>query len=288
MNTPLDRRLNAYRSDLADVRLKDRVEAERFVSGEPARITAPVADCKSAPERAAGTDTQFLMGERVSIFERVAGWCWVQAETDGYVGYVEETQCSTEALWPTHRIVVPRTFRYPDAELKAPPLAALSAGSRVAVTGEAETRGTRYFRLEGGGAVIAGHCLPIAERLDDDFVTIAAGYLGTPYLWGGRSGFGLDCSGFVQLCLSLAGISAPRDTDMQASGLGEALDASAGRPALRRGDLVFWTGHVGFMEDAETLLHASGYSMTVTREPLDAAVSRIAPLHGSPTAYRRI
>lgn len=288
MNAPLDRRLNAYRPDLADIRLEGQVGAARFVEGERARIVVPVADVKAAPERGAGTDTQLLWGEGVRVFERAAGWCWVQAEADGYVGYVEETQVKAGAADPTHRIVVPRTFLYPDADLRHPPIGALSIGSLVSVDGEAETRGTRYFRLFDGSAVVAGHCLPLAQPIDADHVAIAARFLETPYLWGGKSGFGIDCSGLVQLSLALAGIDCPRDSDMQAAGLGAALDASAGPPDLRRGDFVFWKGHVGVMEDAGTLLHASGHSMTVTREPFAEAVARIAALYGPPTGYRRL
>ena len=282
MTKTLDRRLHAFRPDLADETLRGSIEAEAFVRGEPARIAVPVAALRPAPDPARGIDTELLLGETVRIFDRANGWAWVQADEDGYVGYLPETHIG-ELEEPTHRIAAPRTFLYPEPELRKPPVAALSMGSRITVTGEAETRGTRYFVLADGSAVIAGHCLPIGETLGDDYVAVAGRFIETPYLWGGRSGFGLDCSALVQISLMMVGRPAPRDSDMQAS-FGTAIT----REELRRGDLVFWKGHVGIMEDAETLLHANGHTMSVARENFEAAVRRIGWLYDLPNGYRRI
>ncbi|TPW32677.1 C40 family peptidase [Pararhizobium mangrovi] len=287
MSDALDQRLHAYRKDLADVRLKDTAEAATYVEAKPCHVVASVADLKRAPRREAGTDTQLLLGEAVEIFEHAAGWCWVQAKRDGYVGYVEEGTLRSGTFAPTHRIVAQRTFVYPDADLRLPPTDTVSAGSLIAIDGEAETRGTRYFRLAGGGAVVADHCRPVHEPAAADYVSIATRFLHTPYLWGGRSGFGIDCSGLVQLSLQLAGHEALRDTDMQEGSLGHAFDPAA-EGGLRRGDLIFWKGHVGIMEDGESLLHANGHAMAVAREPLDAARARIAATYGPPTCFRRI
>ncbi|MDO1580661.1 NlpC/P60 family protein [Rhizobium oryzicola] len=281
MTQPLDRRLHAFRPDLADERLRGQVEASIFSTGEPAVVSAPVADLRPAPDLARGIDTQLLFGENVRVFERRDGWAWVQSDEDGYVGYLPETSLG-QPFEATHRIAVPRTFVYPEAELRKVPLQALSMGSRVRVTGEAETRGTRYFLLESGGAVIAAHCVPIEEAASDDYVAVATRFLETPYLWGGRSGFGIDCSGLVQLSMMMTGRKILRDSDMQAS-----FGQEIAREELRRGDLVFWKGHVGLMEDAETLLHANGHTMTVARENLDAAIERIGWLYQYPTGYRR-
>lgn len=282
MTKTLDRRLHAFRPDLADETLKGSVEATSFVRGEPARINVPVAQLRPVPDLARGIDTELLFGETVRIFDRADGFAWIQADQDGYVGYLPETVLGALEE-PTHRIAVPRTFLYPEAELRKPPLGALSLGSRVTVVGEAETRGTQYFLLSTGGAVIAKHCLSIAETLGDDFVAVAEKFIEAPYLWGGRSGFGLDCSALVQLSLMMTGKSAPRDSDMQAS-----YGSPIAREELRRGDLVFWKGHVGIMEDAETLLHANGHTMSVARENFEAAVKRIGWLYEQPTGYRRI
>lgn len=281
MSQPLDRRLHAFRADLADKRLEGRVEAQRFTEGTPAMVSVPVAALRPAADLLRGIDTELLFGEPVRVFDRRDGWAWVQADEDGYVGYLPDDHLA-EVIPPTHWISVPRTFVYPQAELRQVPLRALSMGSRVTVTGEAETRGTRYLLLATGGAIIARHCLPIGEGPTSDYVAIAAEFLATPYLWGGRSGFGIDCSGLVQLAMMMAGVKAPRDSDMQA-GFGTPVD----RAELQRGDLVVWKGHVGIMEDDETLLHANGHTMTVARENLDAAIARIGWLYQQPTGFRR-
>ena len=131
--------------------------------------------------------------------------------------------------------------------------------------------------------LIAAHCQPIGKPIDTDYVAVASRFLETPYLWGGRSGFGIDCSGLVQLAMMMTGRAAPRDSDMQASRLGTPIE----RDALQRGDLVFWKGHVGIMEDDKTLLHANGHTMTVARENLEDAIKRIGWLYDAPTGFRR-
>lgn len=279
----LDRRLNAFRADLADIALAGQVSATRFTAGEPARVAAPVVGLRPRPDMAAGIDTELLLGEDVLVFDRAGGWAWVKATADGYVGYLPEHCVDAAAPQPTHHVVVPRTFLYSIPDLRAPGATALSMGSRLAIVGEAETRGTRYFLTADGKAVIAAHCLPLGSWWSDDYVAVAARFLETPYLWGGRSGFGIDCSGLVQLALQMTGRNGPRDSDMQAAHLGEVIT----REELRRGDLVFWKGHAGIMEDAETLLHANGHTMTVARENFHAAVERIGWLYEQPTGYRR-
>lgn len=279
----LDRRLNAYRPDLADEALRDQVQAERYTAGTPARIIISVADLRPRPDLACGVDTQVLLGEEVRVFEQADGWAWIKAALDGYVGYVPETVLGDIESPSTHWVIAPRSFLYNGPDLRFPNAHAISMGSRLTVVGEAETRGTRYFLLDDGRAVIANHCASIGEPAGADYVSIAARFLETPYLWAGRSGFGIDCSGLVQLALHMAGLEAPRDSDMQAAGLGSPIP----REELRRGDLVFWKGHVGMMEDETTLLHANGHTMTVARENLNAAIERIGWLYEQPTGYRR-
>lgn len=284
--TAPDRRLNAYRPDLADRRLEGQVEARRFVQGEEAVVQAAVADLHSAPDASSGLDTQLLMGDAVRVFDRGQGWAWVQSARDSYVGYVEEGALGEPDRPPTHIVSVPRTFLYAVPDMKRPRTGALSIGSAVEVAGHAETRGTSYALLASGEAVVASHLIDASETASD-YVAVAETLALTPYLWGGASAFGLDCSGLVQLSLRLAGRTAPRDTDMQAAELGMPLAVGADLAGLRRGDLVFWKGHVGIMLDAEALIHASGHAMMVSKEPLRAAVERIAHLYGSPTGFRR-
>ncbi|MCA0046047.1 NlpC/P60 family protein [Mesorhizobium sp. B283B1A] len=284
--TARDARLHAFRSDLADARLKGEVTADRFVAGRPARITASVADLRKAPRPDAGINTQLLFGDDVLVFEDREGWAWVQAERDGYVGYVADMMLGGRDRAPTHIVSVPRTFLYPGPDLRFPIAGQLSMGSTVTVAGAAETRGTHYAVLPSGEAVISGHLRPIGERASD-YVSVAEMFLGTPYLWGGVSGFGIDCSGLVQLAMRMAGKNVLRDSDMQAASIGEPLDPGADFSKLRRGDLVFWKGHVAVMTDAETMIHANGHTMLVSREGLKDAIARIGYLYGGPTGFRR-
>jgi cell wall-associated NlpC family hydrolase len=284
--TAHDARLHAFRSDLADARLKGEVVADRFVAGQPARITASVADVRKAARPDAGVNTQFLFGDDILVFEDTEGWAWVQAERDGYVGYVADTMLGRRDHAPTHLVSVPRTFVYPGPDLRFPRTGQLSMGAAVTVTGTAETRGTHYAVLPSGEAVISGHLRPVGE-LAADYVAVAESFLGTPYLWGGASAFGIDCSGLVQLSMRMAGRNVLRDSDMQATGLGEPIDPGPDFSELRRGDLVFWKGHVAVMTDPEAMIHANGHTMLVSREGLKDAIARIGYLYGGPTGFRR-
>ena len=277
--TMFDRRLHAYRPDLAEADLEGKVEASRFVQGTPARVAIPVIGLRPAPELARGIDTELLLGEQVTVFDRADGWCWVKAASDGYVGYVTADTLSQIDPVPTHIVTAARTFLYPEPELRKPHLTTLSMGSRVHVASEAETRGNHYVVLEDGTAIFARHVQPIGALDGADYVEIAGRFLETPYLWGGRSGLGIDCSGLVQLAMLMTGRQAPRDTDMQAAGLGKAID----RSEIRRGDLVFWKGHVAMMLDDVRMIHANAFHMQVQIEPLAEAVARI----GQPVACRR-
>ncbi|MDH6265320.1 cell wall-associated NlpC family hydrolase [Rhizobium sp. SG_E_25_P2] len=278
----LDRRIFAFRPDLAEASLQGRVEAARFTEGSPAQVRVPKIALRAKPDVFCGLDTELMLGEPVTILDVAEGWAWVKSGLDDYVGYLPQAAIIDTAPLPTHWVTVPRTFLYPEPDMKRPPIDAISMGSRITVTGEAETRGTRYL-LTTEGAVIARHLAPLVATISDDYVDIASLFLETPYLWGGRTGFGLDCSGLVQLSMMMAGQQAPRDSDQQAAMPGEALE----RAALARGDLVFWKGHVGIMEDHDTLLHANGHTMSVARERLDDAIGRISPLYGEPTGFKR-
>jgi cell wall-associated NlpC family hydrolase len=281
---PPDPRLHAYRPDLADEALRGTVEAERFVAGRPARVSVPVADMHAEP--GGGLATQLLLGDAVRVFEERDGWAWVQADHDSYVGYVASPALAPAGPAPTHMVSAARTFTYPGPDLKRPRHACLSMGAAVAVTGFVENRGTRYAMLASREAVVASHLAAIGEVLAD-YVAAAEMLEGTPYLWGGASAFGIDCSGLVQLAMRMAGRRVPRDSDMQAASVGTPLDPGEGLTGLRRGDLVFWQGHVAIMTDAGAVLHANGHTMTVARENLDEAIERISHLYGRPTGFRR-
>lgn len=285
MNTR-DARLHAFRADLADERLKGEVTAERFVPGRPARVATPVADVRTGPRADAGLSTQFLCGDAIRVFDEADDWAWVQAERDGYVGYLAVADLEHPGLDATHVVAVPRTFLYPGPDLRLPRAGALSLGSTVAVTGAAETRGTAYAVLASGAAVVAAHLAPVGQRADD-YVAVAESLAATPYLWGGASAFGIDCSGLVQLAMRMTGRDVLRDSDMQAAALGAALDPGPGLAGLRRGDLVFWKGHVAIVTGDDGIVHASGHTMMVSREGLREAIGRIGHLYGQPTGFRR-
>ncbi|MGE7416826.1 C40 family peptidase [Methylobacterium tarhaniae] len=266
----LDPRLTPARPDLADERLRGQVEAARYVPGQPHRIAAPVAPLRRAPDPVAGLDSEALFGEAATVYDLRDGWAFAQLTADGYVGYLPAEALGPADPAPTHRVSSLRTFLYPAADLKRPALAALSLGARVTVAAQEGA----YARLSDGRFAWAGHLAPL-EAIEPDFAATALRFLGTPYLWGGRSSLGLDCSGLVQTALAAAGIPAPRDSDQQEAALGEAVPLCPDLAGLRRGDLVFWRGHVGMMLDESHLIHANGHHMAVAIEPLAEAERRI-------------
>ncbi|SON53644.1 Gamma-D-glutamyl-L-lysine endopeptidase [Hartmannibacter diazotrophicus] len=288
--TAFDRRLTPARGDLAAEHLRGTIKAERYVEGTRRRIAAPVVDMRPEPRNDLGIDTQLVFGEAVTVYEETAeGWAWVQNEADGYVGWISSDVLADPSPEPSHVVAVPRSFVYPVADMKHPVRMALGLGSKVMVTGTVRVRDLDYGLLAGGGAMVLKHLKPATEAPETDFVAVAGHLIGTPYLWGGRTPFGIDCSGLVQASLASCGVAAPRDSDMQAGGLGEVL-AVAGDdlPALRRGDLLFWKGHVAIAMDAERMIHASGHHMMVVTEPIGAALARIAAAGSPLTGVRRI
>ncbi|MFT4095800.1 MAG: NlpC/P60 family protein [Rhodoblastus sp.] len=279
-----DKRLTPARPDLAAAYLKGQVEATRFVEGVRMQVVAPVADLKSAPSPEASLDTQALAGETVTVFEREEGWAWVQLARDSYVGYLSELALAPDVVAPTHRVTARATFVYPAANMKAPIVETLPFGAQVAVI---DASGD-FARLARGGFVFARHLAPV-QAYESDFVAVAESMSGAPYLWGGKTPAGVDCSGLVQSSLAACGIAAPRDTDMQAKALGQPLTITDELTHLHRGDLIFWKGHVGIMRDADTLLHANGHHMLVASEALKGARERIARnSFGAITAIRRL
>lgn len=269
--TPLDRRVNAWREDLAAEELRGTVPAARYTTGTAARVVASRAPIRQRPDPTSPLDTEALFGEIVRVLDVAGGWAWVQLAKDRYVGYVPVDRLSTEIVPATHRVQALATFVYPHPDIKAPPIMTLCLGSEIAV-GRADER---FAELAGGGFVVPRHLAGIGSSARD-FVDVAERFIGTPYLWGGRSRSGLDCSGLVQLALQAAGIPCPRDSDMQQDALGETVLTPQNLEGLERGDLVFWPGHVGIMVDGVMLLHANAYHMVVAVETLAAAVDRIA------------
>lgn len=301
---PLDPRLNVIDDDVAEARLRGRISDRRFLVPDRIRVIESVAGIRSAPHGGAGINTQALFGETLLGFEQRDGWTRVRAERDSYAGWVESA-----ALGPvtgpapgpesgrsgngyaSHLVCVPRSFLYPVADMKVPPVMALSIGSAIEVTGEAETRGTRFLLTADGGAVIASHLRRVGEAARD-WVGVAEMLERTPYLWGGASAFGIDCSGLVQLSMHMAGREVLRDSDMQAATMGSPVDPGPDWSGLERGDLIFWRGHVAICTGANgpqgpMIIHANGHTMDVSIEPVRQAVERITWLYERPIGVRR-
>ena len=264
----LDHRLHAYRSDLADIALEGRVEAQLFRAGQHMQMIAPLATLHRSPASSSPQETQVLYGETVRVFERVGGWAWVQLDRDHYVGYVREEYLGAPVHAPTHTVSVPSTLLYAKPDIKTQPVRYLAMNARLSVTAVQD----QFVELATGGFVFAQHASPLAAP-KPDVVAVAEQFLNTPYLWGGKSAHGMDCSGLVQTSLHACGLNCPRDADMQEVELGSPLLIN-NIDGVKRGDLVFWEGHVGLMQDETTLLHASGHQMRVVREPLAIANDR--------------
>lgn len=276
-----DRRLTPARGDVAAAHLRGIVPAGRYVEGQARRVIATRAPVRNAPRGDAGLETEALFGEAVTLFEDGGeGWGLVQLEGDGYVGYMPmEALSPGPAAVPTHQVSALRTLVFPAADIKRPPVLDLCFGSLVAVR---EMRGR--FAMTEQGFIPAVHLAPLTVR-ESDPVALALRFLGVPYLWGGRSSLGIDCSGLVQTALQACGITAPRDSDMQEKALGQPLSPQG---PFRRGDLLFWPGHVALVEDEETILHANAFHMAVARETLTDALARIAASGTPLRSARRI
>jgi cell wall-associated NlpC family hydrolase len=265
-----DPRVTPVRPDLAAAHLVGTVRATRFAEGESREVIEPQTSLRHAPSPDAPLDTEALKGERVSVYETTEeGWAWGQLESDGYVGWLSANALVRPGSRPTHKVAALRTFVFPAPSIKAPPLEALSLGCQLAVARiEPE-----FAVLAAGGFVPAVHLAPIGAH-EPDFVAVAERFVGVPYLWGGKTSLGVDCSGLVQIALTAAGIRCPRDSDMQEAALGGGIATDPAR--WRRGDLVFWKGHVAIVRDRTHFVHANAFHMAVAVEPIAEALARIA------------
>ena len=280
--TSYDPRITPARPDLAASHLAGKVEATRFVDGYVREIADPQAPLRRSPSPDAPLDTEALKGERVTIYDsNEEGWSWGQLAADGYVGYVPSSALRDPGPPPTHRVAVPRTLVFPGPSIKLPPVEGLSFGCCLAIR---RIEGPLAV-TDGNGFVPACHLKPL-DTSEPDFVAVAETFIGVPYLWGGKTALGLDCSGLVQVALTASGVSCPRDSDMQEAALGMAV--SADPSALSRGDLVFWKGHVAIARDRSSLLHANAYHVAVAIELIADAVVRIRNAGSEITSIRRI
>ena len=270
----MDRRLTPATERVAHISLQGRVDAPAYTAGQSLRVAMPLVDLLRKPGGA--RERQLLLGEGFTVIDRYEGSAFGFAQKDGYCGWLPEAALC-EGPIPTHWIATPGTHLYPEPRVQARELAALSLGAQVHVVGK---QGAFYETSQG--FIPAPHLRPLSEHLCDP-VTVAEGFLGVPYLWGGNSRAGIDCSGLAQVAHHACGIAAPGDSDLQEQ-MGQALPEDA---PLRRGDLIFWKGHIALIVDETRLIHANGHTMSVAYEDTAACFARIMAQGGGPVTHRR-
>jgi hypothetical protein len=271
----VDRRVTPARPDLAAAHLKGKVDAPHFVDGEIFAIGVGRASLRVRPSGDAAQDSELLFGEQVTVYENKNGWAWVQARSDLYVGYIPSDALGSTSAGAL-RVSALMAPVFSAADLKTPVRDLLPMNAIVPVL----ARDGDYVNV-GPGFVHQRHLLPETEK---DFAAIAERFVGVPYVWGGKTAAGLDCSGLIQTALQAGGKAAPRDTDMMEKALGDSIAIGA----VRRGDLIFWKGHMGVMLDDKRLLHANAFHMMVAIEPLTDAMTRIDAVAGPVTSVKRL
>lgn len=264
-----DPRITPVRPDLAPLHLRGIVEAGAYASEQPMRVSVPIAPISAKPDVESEQVSQMLFGEDFTAYEVENGWAWGQSVHDGYVGYIPEVDLMPEPkTTPTHRVAALQALIYPEPKVKSRPIGAVPFGSRMTVKGDAASD---FVALDPGG-YMAKTALKLINVPETLWVSTAERFIGTPYLWGGRGSSGMDCSGLVQTALNASGMDCPRDSDMQMALLGREVSPNT----LKRGDLVFWKGHVGIMLSPVKILHANAHHMSVSAEAFETARSRIA------------
>lgn len=278
-----DPRLTPARPDLAAKHFEGKVKAERFVEGVEYEVFDPIAPVRRSPAHDAPLETEVLKGERITIYDRDGeGWAWGQLQSDGYVGWLPDAALILPHDKPTHKITALRTFAFPGPSIKLPPVEALPLGAQVEIV-----KTDCDFAVTGQRHYLPSQHVAALDVQERDFVAIAERFTSTPYLWGGKSSLGIDCSGLVQVSLAATGIRAPRDSDMQEVALGISL-APAQWNNLQRGDLVFWKGHVAIARDNNTIVHANAHHMATAIEETRAAIARIKAAGSDITSIKRL
>jgi cell wall-associated NlpC family hydrolase len=274
--TDFDPRITPARPDLAAMSLKGQIKADRFVEGTPFQVRVAHTPIRKAPAVTAPLISEARYGERITIYEQKDGWGWGQLQTDGYVGFIAMTALTPVLTAPTHRVQTLSCPRHPDSDVKTPPLDFLPLLAKVTVTDIVN----RFARLSDGTWCPEQHLVPLTAPLTAPpeqtgrigLLCVAGRLLGVPYVWGGRTSLGIDCSGLVQLAAEACGLPCQRDSDQQAASFGQ--EISPDPAGFDRGDIVFFKGHVGIMGGGGQFLHANAHHMQVTSEPLADVFAR--------------
>ena len=239
------------------------------ILGEPAR-----------PSIISQKDSQLLYGEQFQVEKARGAYVYGHSVLDGYQGYVERAQLIKDALSSTHFVKVRASHLYPEPSFKSRPLTRLSFMSRVTLTTNSENG---FTQLSDQSWIFSNHIAPMKDfTKSGDLAQTAEIYLGTPYLFGGRSAFGIDCAGLVQVVVYACGHACPlRDSCDQEGSFGTPIK----RDDVQRNDIVYFKGHVGIMMDDKNILNATARHMTTLIEPLsdleaayDGGITHIARL----------
>ena len=271
----MDRRLTPATTRIAHSSLRGRMDAPAYTDGQTLRLSAPVSDLLRSPGGA--RDRQLLLGDAFTVIDRDAGHAFGFAVKDGYCGWLTETSLA-DIPAPTHWLCVPASHLYPEPRVQARERANLSLGAQVTVL----AMGDKWAETPGG-FIPAPHLRDLGDWASDP-VAVAESLLGTPYLWGGNSRSGIDCSGLAQIAHAACGITIPGDSDLQ-----QVVGSPLTEDGHQRGDLIFWKGHVAMIVDEARLIHANGHTMSVAYEGIADAIARIlAQENGQVTARRRL
>ena len=263
---------------VAALQLRGKVEADRYVPGKPAHVCKTLADLCRRPD--GGRERQLLFGDRVLIYEKCAGMSFVQSEKDDYVGYIANCALCETPISFTHIVLAPICHLYQEPDIKAPEVMTLTMGAKLV----GSTAKNGFIQTHEGW--IKTNTIRKQEAGFTDPVSVAERLLNAPYLWGGNSAMGIDCSGLIQLACHLCGLNCPADSDMQAAELGYSLREHA---PLQRGDLIFWEGHVAWVTAPEVILHANAFHMATVKEDLNSVIARIEMQgDGKPLCYKRL